>query len=159
MEYVEYKKALLILKGYYEEASDFTKDFINNEIAYIGKDAYFEYAFRQIDCTRITKDGMRLMQTIGVDYRSNITELLYAIEVYGDNKPELYEKLIDIHNKNIEYEKINPPIIYDTKKSKIKTKKESKTKTKNVDKVKEKKPSDKLISHAMSLAGFKLTIK
>ena len=159
MEYVEHKKALLILKGYYEEISEFTKDFVSNEIAHIGKDAYFEYTFRQIDCTRVTKEGMRLMQTIGVDYRSNITELLYAIENYGNDKSELYEKLINIHNKNIEYEKINPPIVYDNKKGKIKTKKEPKTKTKNVDKVKEKKPSDKLISHAMSLAGFKLTIK
>ena len=64
---------------------------------------------------------------------------------------EYVDKLIDIHTKNLEFEKINPPIIYKKKtKSKRKTVKEEK-----VSKPKVSKPKiDKL--KKLSLLTFKL---
>lgn len=81
--------------------------------------------FNDLDCTRLY-NGRRICQTIDLTYRSNLGELFYLIDNY--NIPEcndVLSKLIEIHNNNLEYEKINPPIVYPSSNKKQKRSKDS----------------------------------
>ena len=62
------------------------------------------------------------------NYKHRIAQLIHLIENYGLTEKEqdaYYTRIIDQHNKNIEYEKLHPPVIYD--KCKFKTKNKRKT--------------------------------
>ena len=110
----------------------------------------FNNDLRYINCTRLTEDNKAYIQTIDYTYHYFISRLWYMLEKL-DFDGEYVDKLIDIHTKNLEFEKINPPIIYKKKtKSKRKTVKEEK-----VSKPKVSKPKiDKL--KKLSLLTFKL---
>lgn len=110
----------------------------------------FNNDLRYINCTRLTEDNKAYIQTIDYTYHYFISRLCYMLEKL-DFDDEYVDKLIAIHTKNLEFEKINPPIIYKKKtKSKRKTIKEEK-----VSKPKVSKPKiDKL--KKLSLLTFKL---
>lgn len=110
----------------------------------------FNNDLRYINCTRLTEDNKAYIQTIDYTYHYFISRLCYMLEKLNFDD-EYVDKLINIHNKNLEFEKINPPIIYKKKtKSKRKTVKEEK-----VSKPKVSKPKiDKL--KKLSLLTFKL---
>ena len=68
--------------------------------------------FNDLDCTRLY-NGRRICQTIDITYRHNLGELFYLIDNYDiPEVNDVIKKLLEIHNNNIEYEKINPPIVY-----------------------------------------------
>lgn len=110
----------------------------------------FNIDIRYINCCRLTEDNKAYIQTIDYTYRYFVSRLLYMLEKL-DFDDEYVDKLINIHTKNLEFEKIHPPIIYKKKtKSKRKTVKEEK-----VSKPKVSKPKiDKL--KKLSLLQFKL---
>lgn len=110
----------------------------------------FNNDLRYINCARLTEDNKAYIQTIDYTYHYFISRLWYMLEKLNFDD-EYVDKLIDIHIKNLEFEKINPPIIYKKKtKSKRKTVKEEK-----VSKPKVSKPKiDKL--KKLSLLTFKL---
>ena len=106
------------IQKYIDEPDSFMTNFIQQEIQSVGLDSFLEYNFYSLDCTRICKDGLRPMQTIGYPYRHTITETVFTIKNYvEENKQdEYFERLLKRHNDNLEYEKINPPIWYGTEK-------------------------------------------
>ena len=55
------------------------------------------------------------MQTIGYPYKREISRYLYLVNMIEDeDKRNTYiNNLLELHIKNLEYEKENPPIIYD----------------------------------------------
>lgn len=84
-----------------------------------------EAAFRKqlfyLDCSRVHNNGMRPMQTIGYPYRREMSAAIYIAEQMEDIiKKQFLIELIELHQRNIEYEKINPPIWYDGEKGKKK---------------------------------------
>lgn len=110
------------------------------------------------DCTRTMENGMRIIQTIGQDYKWEITRTATLIEMLVDHDAikTAMQLLIDRHTDNIEFEKTTPPIIYDNKKKK----------TPKVRKAKEgtipgfEKPSKAILNLKAKLVGVpKLTIK
>ena len=97
---------------YIDEPDSFMISFVPYEIQRVGLDSFLEHNFRSLDCTRVYKNGLRPMQTIGYPYRHTITETVFTIKNYvEENKQdEYFERLLKRHNDNLEYEQINPPI-------------------------------------------------
>ena len=110
------------IKKYIDEPDSFMINFIPHEIQSVGLDSFLEYNFRNLDCTRVYKDGLRPMQTIGHPYRHIITQIIFIIKNYieEDKQDEYFERLIKQHRDNLEYEKTNPPIWYGTEKDRRK---------------------------------------
>lgn len=89
------------IEGYLSSAKTRINDvgfdnWFNNEINYF------------CNCSFLSKDGRRLMQTNDKRYNYEITTCIRMIELYGgENKDEYYTKLLQRHNDNLEFERIN----------------------------------------------------
>ena len=114
------------IQKYIDEPDSFMINFVPHEIQRVGLDSFLEYNFYSLDCTRVYKDGLRSMQTIGYPYRHAITETVFAIKNYvEENKQdEYFERLLKRHSDNIEYEQTNSPIWYGTEKDRCKYEKQ-----------------------------------
>lgn len=114
------------IQKYIDEPDSFMISFVPHEIQSIGLDSFLEYNFNSLDCTRVYKDGLRPMQTIGYPYRHTITETVFTIKNYveEDKQDEYFERLLKRHNDNLEYEQTNPPIWYGTEKDRRKYEKQ-----------------------------------
>src|SRR5574344_824234 len=93
--------------------------------SHIKENGSLEAAFRKqlfyLDCSRVYSNGMRPMQTIGYPYRREMSVAIYIAEQMKETlKEQFLIELIELHQRNIEYEKINPPIWYDGEKGKKK---------------------------------------
>ena len=111
-----FKKYIITL-----EKSDI--DIINTTIAEKGIEGFFSQQLVYLDCSRIVKE-VRITQTASFKYRVDISRYLHVINSIKNT--EQYDiwlnKLITLHNNNLEYEKENPPIIYDKPAKKAVTK-------------------------------------
>ena len=114
------------IQKYIDEPDSFMTSFVPHEIQSVGLDSFLEYNFRSLDCTRVYKDGLRLMQTIGYNYRYVITETVFTIKNYveEDKQDEYFERLLKRHSDNLKYEQTNPPIWYGTEKDRRKYEKQ-----------------------------------
>ena len=114
------------IQKYIDEPDSFMTNFVPHEIQSVGLDSFLEYNFNSLDCTRVCKDGLRPMQTIGYPYRHTITETVFIIKNYveEDKQDEYFEKLFKRHSDNLEYEQTNPPIWYGTEKDRRKYEKQ-----------------------------------
>ena len=106
------------IQKYIDEPDSFMTSFVPHEIQSVGLDSFLEYNFHSLDCTRVCKDGLRPMQTIGYPYRHTITETVFTIKNYveEDKQDKYLERLLKRHSDNLEYEQTNPPIWYGTEK-------------------------------------------
>ena len=98
------------------ELDKFDIKMLNNEVVEKGVENYLSLLLVYLDCSRII-NNMRMMQTIGYPYKRYISIYLYILNnILNNDKYSEYEnKLISLHIKNLDYEKENPPIIYDKK--------------------------------------------
>ena len=114
------------IQKYIDEPDSFMTSFVPHEIKSVGLDSFLEYNFHSLDCTRVCKDGLRPMQTIGYPYRHTITETVFTIKNYvkEDKQDEYFERLLKCHSDNLEYEQTNPPIWYGTEKDRRKYEKQ-----------------------------------
>lgn len=114
------------IQKYIDEPDSFMTRFVQHEIQSVGLDSFLKYNFHSLDCTRVCKDGLRPMQTIGYNYRYVITETVFTIKNYveEDKQDEYFEKLLKRHSDNLEYEQTNPPIWYGTEKDRRKYEKQ-----------------------------------
>ena len=114
-----------VAKQYYTELDDVDKRMIDERVAVKGIEGYLEQQLIYLDCSRVIK-GLRMMQTIGYPYKREISSYLYALDNWSstvtcpDDYPKSpddywFDKLIERHIANLEYEKENPPIWYDGK--------------------------------------------
>ena len=152
------------LKKYLEPVDSFLKDIVAQHIERNGINRFFDYMFTTIDCSRYSSDGMRLNQTVGNVYKNDITKLVYAIETYvsDEEKDSYYEKLLTIHNANLEFEILNPPIIYEEK-QKRKTTIKRKVKQQELDipgaPKRQTAAERKLAAKAIKLSALSLSLK
>ena len=98
------------------ELDKFDIRMLNNEVVEKGVENYLSLLLVYLDCSRII-NNMRMMQTIGYPYKRYISIYLYILNnILDSDKYSKYEnKLISLHLKNLDFEKENPPIIYDKK--------------------------------------------
>ena len=114
------------IQKYIDEPDSFMTSFVQHEIQSVGLDSFLEYNFHSLDCTRVCKDGLRPMQTIGYPYRHTITETVFTIKNYveEDKQDEYFERLLKRHSDNLKYEQTNPPIWYGNEKDRRKYEKQ-----------------------------------
>lgn len=158
-------KGLEILNKYVIELDGAAKRYIVNTIKTLGEEKAINGFIHDMDCTRVYNDGLRPCQTTTYQYNSAISYLFAVLTYYKDitgknidakYKQEIIDRMIAQHNKNVEFELVNPPIVYSTKTKAAKTK-SSKVKTDKP--VKEKKPTVAEMKLAAKAAKFnKLTI-
>lgn len=133
----------------------------------IGFDEYFNNQIETwCNCKKLTTDGRRLLQTNELRYKIELSSTLYLIgEFGGDNTDYYYEKLLKLHNSNLEFEKING-FAYDV--HLIKTKEKSTTPKKRTkqtslelgDKPKRESAAErKLKAHVAKINSFNFIIK
>lgn len=145
------------------------KAICKNNVTKYGIEKAIEHQFKYLDCSRV-KDGLRLMQTIGVPYIYEMSKLAFILYTYLSDKKEdklkvYLDKLKKLHEANLKYEEENPPIVYDE----CKKVKNARTTRKKVLKEatlegfeKPKKVTAKSLRtdvRAAILSGIKLTIK
>lgn len=77
-----------------------------------------------LDCTKYMKDSnLRLRQTIDHIYKHDISIIFYVISNYitdDDVAQDIINSLIDRHINNLEFERLNPPVVYKKKTTKRK---------------------------------------
>lgn len=118
---------LSIFEKYHTNLDKDDLNIIHNDVINKSPEEFIEKQFIYLDCSRIYKDGSRAMQTIGYPYKRELMRILYVISNYEFTEEERDNyclRLIELHNKNIEYEKLNPPIEYASKTKKV-TKKQN----------------------------------
>ena len=125
-----------------------------------GLEDYIDMSFGHIDCTKCFPNGIRVCQTVDYKYSIFMAELLYLINKVEDEdkKKELLFKLEEVHENNLKFEETTPPLVYDKKLSKPK----SKSRTTKERTPREKGPTvaeRKLIEKAKKIASLKFSIK
>ena len=149
----------LLLKDYLLSLSEVDINIINDNLARVDTvEEYLDKLLHYLDCSRYTKDGFRLIQTISYSYKREISKYLYVLETYLDNSSEYIDKLITLHKNNLEYEAENGTVKYEKKKKKAKPKET----TKEPKEVKEKKPSIaaiKAANKAIKIGLLKFKVK
>ena len=109
-----------IPKKYTMQLDNIDKKLCSGYVARLGIDGAIESQFKRLDCS-IVKDGLRLMQTIGVPYTYEMSKLAFILYTYlsedEEDKLKAYlDRLVQLHKDNLKYEETNPPIIYDKSK-------------------------------------------
>lgn len=127
-------------------------------VAYSGMLNWFEEEINLfLNCRRTFKDGRRCIQTNEYRYKSEITRIIAAIEACAENKDYYYEKLLEQHNSNLEFEAING-FEYDVKVKEKKKTNKTKSKQQKLDldtnNKKETKAEAKLKAKASKLTGI-----
>ena len=104
------------LENYQIDLDKFDIEMLNNNIVEKGIENYLSLLLVYLDCSRII-NNMRMMQTIGYTYKRYISTYIYILNNLLDKNKysEYVNNLISLHLKNLDYEKENPPIIYDKK--------------------------------------------
>lgn len=109
-----------IPKKYTMQLDNIDKKLCSGYVARLGIDGAIESQFKRLDCSRV-KDGLRLMQTIGVPYTYEMSKLAFILYTYlsedEEDKLKTYlDRLVQLHKDNLKYEETNPPIIYNKRK-------------------------------------------
>ena len=109
-----------IPKKYTMQLDNIDKKLCSGYVARLGIDGAIESQFKRLDCSRV-KDGLRLMQTIGVPYIYEMSKLAFILYTYlsedEEDKLKAYlDRLVQLHKDNLKYEETNPPIVYDKSK-------------------------------------------
>ena len=122
-----------IPKKYTIQLDNIDKKLCSGYVARLGIDGAIESQFKRLDCSRV-KDGLRLMQTIGVPYTYEMSKLAFILYTYlsedEEDKLKAYlDRLVQLHKDNLKYEETNPPIVYD-KSKKVKNARTSRKKAK-----------------------------
>lgn len=108
-----------IPKKYTMQLDNIDKKLCSGYVARLGIDEAIESQFRHLDCSRV-KDGLRLMQTIGVPYPYEMSKLAFILYTYlseDEDKLKTYlDRLVKLHKDNLKYEETNPPVVYDKRK-------------------------------------------
>lgn len=108
------------LEPYIEPINTFNQEILEKDVREFGRDIVFARQMLNLDCSRIAQ-SFRLQQTISYTYVHEITRTLYLIQTWFEDKADIkLQEVLDLHNKNLEFEKLNPPIVYGKKKYKNK---------------------------------------
>lgn len=109
------------IEQYITSLDNVDKGIIDKRVADNGLIETLDKQLVYLDCSRIYKNGMRAMQTIGYPYQRKISTYLYLLDKCTPDAREFYEeKLLKLHEANLAYEQENPPIWYGGKKAKKK---------------------------------------
>lgn len=156
-----------MFQKYLIELEELDKRDIKYDVKRKGLKETIDYYLHLIDCTRIYPDGSRPNQTINYQYLTYISRLFYILDKsLNSQKPlitkEYYDETINkiksIHENNLNFEKINPPIVYSKKNKTTKTPKDKADKP-AVKRERQKKPTKAELKLAEKVSKLnKLTV-
>ena len=97
-----------IPKKYTMQLDNIDKKLCSGYVARLGIDGAIESQFKRLDCSRV-KDGLRLMQTIGVPYTYEMSKLAFILYTYLSEDEEYklkayLDRLVQLHKDNLKYE-------------------------------------------------------
>ena len=112
----------MIIKGYEEKLDDRDIRYINYIIDKSTMADAIESYIKDLDCTTIYPDGSRPRQTINYGYRITLSSIEYILDKaylilehhpekaqsYIDYRNSIIKRIIDIHEKNLDFERRNP---------------------------------------------------
>ena len=115
----------MIIKGYEEKLDDRDIRYINYVIDKSTMADAIESYIKDLDCTIIYPDGSRPRQTINYGYRITLSSIEYILDKaylilehhpekaqsYIDYRNSIIKRIIDIHEKNLDFERRNPVTI------------------------------------------------
>lgn len=116
----------MIIKGYEEKLDDRDIRYINYVIDKSTMADAIESYIKDLDCTTIYPDGSRPRQTINYGYRITLSSIEYILDKaylilehhpekaqsYIDYRNSIIKRIIDIHEKNLDFERRNPVRYY-----------------------------------------------
>lgn len=105
----------MIIKGYEEKLDDSDIRYINYIIDKSTMADVIESYIKDLDCTTIYPDGSRPRQTINYGYRITLSSIEYILDKaqsYIDYRNSIIKRIIDIHEKNLDFERRNPVRYY-----------------------------------------------
>ena len=111
----------MIIKGYEEKLDDRDIRYINYVIDKSTMADAIESYIKDLDCTTIYPDGSRPRQTINYGYRITLSSIEYILDKayhpekaqsYIDYRNSIIKRIIDIHEKNLDFERRNPVQYY-----------------------------------------------
>lgn len=119
----------MIIKGYEEKLDDRDIRYINYVIDKSTMADAIEFYIKDLDCTIIYPDGSRPRQTINYGYRITLSSIEYILDKlylvlehhpekaqsYIDYRNSIIKRIIDIHEKNLDFERRNPVLYYSKK--------------------------------------------
>lgn len=102
------------LKNYIADISNNDIQMTDQRVAEFGVYDTLEKQLVSLTCNRVWK-GLRLMETTSELYRRYIGIYLYILNNYdlSGKEEEYYNKLVELHETNLAFEKDNPPINYE----------------------------------------------
>lgn len=112
----------MIIEGYEEKLDDRDIRYINHAIGKSTMANVIESYIKDLDCTTIYPDGYRPRQTINYGYRITLSSIEYILDKaylilehypekvksYTDYRNSIIKRIIDIHEKNLDFERRNP---------------------------------------------------
>ena len=129
---------------------------------YGGLDSAILHQFGEVDCSRVLSNGMRNIQTDSYRYGYEVALTLAMIDMLDDEEKKIEHKntLNTIHQNNLVFESINPPIpVKRDKNSKSSTGTKRKPKQERFDFDKEVVKAQKLRDKFKQFGTIKLNIK
>jgi len=101
---------LSCLDDYLFELDFFSRSFLEQRVRKYGAQSVLNVQLECLDCTKKTSTGDTVQQTNGYSYRNELSQTIELINNYMKSDEELLQKVIDVHNKNLQWEKDNPPV-------------------------------------------------
>ena len=103
-----------VLNDYLLELDFFARSFLEQRVRTYGFEEVLKVQLKCLDCTKKTSTGAIVQQTNGYSYRNELSQTIelintYTEDDYPEDKDTLIKKVIEIHNKNLQWEAENPP--------------------------------------------------
>lgn len=104
---------LSILDDYLLELDFFSRSLLEQRVRTYGFGEVLKVQFGCLDCSKKTSTGATVQQTNGYSYRNELSQTIelintYTEDDYPEDKDTLLQKVIDIHNRNLQWEAENP---------------------------------------------------
>lgn len=141
---------LSILDDYLLELDFFSRSFIEQRIRKYGVTSVLKVQLECLDCSKQTSTGEVVQRTDSYAYKNELSQTLEIIKNYGENKDDLFDRVLAIHALNLQYEKEHPLTPVKTKR----TRKTSEPKEK-----KETAAERKLKAQAAKIGKLSLKLK
>lgn len=151
-----------------EYITDISNDKLQRTVFEIGRTSFDTWFDNQINvfcnCTKLLNNETRCNQTNDIRYSIEITLTIQMIEHFAENKDYYYERLINQHKDNLEFEAKNGFEYNTDNKTKVKTK-TTKRKPKQTSLITENKPKKetaaerKLKAHAIKINALQFKPK
>lgn len=99
---------LSILNDYLIDLDFFSRSFIEQRIRKYGVNSVLKVQLECLDCSKRTSTGDVVQRTDSYSYKNELSQTIEIIKNYGENKSDLFDRVLAIHALNLQYEREHP---------------------------------------------------